>query len=592
VSETPEVPELVNVPQDLALTSDADLATLLEAAVAEFDSVNAGPVTPESVQHAMRLDTDITRLRSETAVRAERARVEAQRQQDQLAEQMRSLATRVKGPEGEGETAGTEGGTAATAAPAIDLEAVAAAAARGVAIAMAETNRKGSGIQVADRITNSLAAAAQHAPAPQVPGKRLSITASVDIPGIEAGTSLDLDTLVSSVQRRAKVMPVSRTGDTSGGAIVATVQQQFEHTVDDRTSPAQMDELVAFLTSQDKQQALVAGGGWCAPSELTYNFFNIATSDGLIDLPTVGISRGGIKYPVSPSMADVQLAPFVSGFSNASVPWLWTETDDQATVTGTPNKPCYRIPCPSFSETRLECYGVCVTAGNLTDDAYPELTANTLRLVMTAHAHAMNTRLIATMVGLSSAAVTGGELTGAAAASDPVTQILGATELAAIDYREKYAMAGDSVLEVVFPRWVKAVIRAALRHRVAVTEFDETDAEIVALFGGLNVRAQFVADWQVRGAGQFGTATAMTAWPVTLDFMLYAAGTFIKGNGLTLDLGVVRDSTLNAENDFTAAWSEECHLVARVGHESKIYRVGFNVGNITLGTAPAGGIAL
>lgn len=586
----PEIPELVNVPPDLALVSDADLAALQEAAVAEFDRVNlTSPPTPESVQHAMRLDTDIARLRSEKAVRDERARVEAQRQQDDLAEQMRTLSTRVNGSEGDGDG----GGTSAAVQPAvvIDAEAIAAAAARGVAIAFAESNRPGAGSDLAERITTSLAAAAQHAPSPAVPGGRLAITASVDIPGVEAGSNLDLDTLVDAVQRRAKVMPVSRTGDTSGGAIVATIRQEFEHTVDDRTSPAQMDELLKFLTSSDKQEALVAGGGWCAPSEVNYNFFNIACADGLVDLPTVGISRGGMKFPISPSLADVQLAPFVSGFSNASVPWLWTETDDQATVTGTPNKPCYRIPCPTFDERRLECYGVCVTAGNLTDDAYPELTANTLRLVMTAHAHAMNTRLIATMVGLSSAAVTGGEFTGAATA-DPLTQILGGTELAAIDYREKYGMCSGDVLEVVFPRWIKAVLRAALRHRVAVVEFDETDAEILALFAGINVRAQFVADWQVRGAGQFGTATAMTAWPTTVDFMLYAAGTFVKGNGLTLDLGVVRDSTLNAENDFTAAWSEECHLVARVGHESKIYRTSFNVGNVTLGLAPTGGVAL
>jgi hypothetical protein len=69
----------------------------------------------------------------------------------------------------------------------------------------------------------------------------------------------------------------------------------------------------------------------------------------------------------------------------------------------------------------------------------------------------------------------------------------------------------------------------------------------------------------------------MTAWPTTVDFLIYAAGTFIHGNGLSLDLGVIRDSVLNETNDHTAAWSEECHLVARVGHESRRYTVPFNV---------------
>jgi hypothetical protein len=73
--------------------------------------------------------------------------------------------------------------------------------------------------------------------------------------------------------------------------------------------------------------------------------------------------------------------------------------------------------------------------------------------------------------------------------------------------------------------------------------------------------------------------------------MMYAAGTFIHGTGLTLDLGVVRDSVLNAENDFTAAWAEEAHLVAKVGHESRQYTVAFQ-NSTDLPTATAGGAGI
>jgi hypothetical protein len=54
---------------------------------------------------------------------------------------------------------------------------------------------------------------------------------------------------------------------------------------------------------------------------------------------------------------------------------------------------------------------------------------------------------------------------------------------------------------------------------------------------------------------------------------LYAPGTVARGNGMSLDLGVVRDSTLNATNDFTAAWMEECHLIAQFGHEVREYTI-------------------
>jgi hypothetical protein len=42
---------------------------------------------------------------------------------------------------------------------------------------------------------------------------------------------------------------------------------------------------------------------------------------------------------------------------------------------------------------------------------------------------------------------------------------------------------------------------------------------------------------------------------------------------MTLDLGVTRDSVLNAENDHTAAWTEDCRLIAKIGHESRVVTI-------------------
>jgi hypothetical protein len=71
--------------------------------------------------------------------------------------------------------------------------------------------------------------------------------------------------------------------------------------------------------------------------------------------------------------------------------------------------------------------------------------------------------------------------------------------------------------------------------------------------------------------------TTLTAWPTTADMLIYAPGTFLHGQGMSLDLGVVRDSVMNAENDFTAAWAEETHMVAKVGHEARKYTITFAV---------------
>jgi hypothetical protein len=100
-----------------------------------------------------------------------------------------------------------------------------------------------------------------------------------------------------------------------------------------------------------------------------------------------------------------------------------------------------------------------------------------------------------------------------------------------------------------------------------------SDDQIGNWFDQRRLRVQWVKDWQVRGTNQPGGAAATTLFPASMTFLLFPAGTFIRGNGLILDLGVVRDSVLNAENDHTAAWMEECHLIARYGHEARQYTV-------------------
>jgi len=572
--------ELVNVPQDLTLiTDDSELSALQVQVVAEFDRVQGlDSVTPESLQYAMKLTDGLDRIRAELAVRESRAETLANIEKTKMLATADTLAARVHGNKG-------PDGKPLEAQQPMDADSIAAAASRGTTQALIQVMGErigGRGNLVAAGRGGALGDAQKFAPAGSTPPKaKLAITASVDIPGVARGDSVsNLDGLVDVFTRKAKSMPV-----TSGNAnqqLVATVRNEFEHTVDDRTNPGQIEELFRHLTSDDKKDALVAAGGWCAPSEVRYDFFNVACEAGLIDLPTFGVSRGGIRFPTSPSLADVfggAFGGFSTGFSVTSNPWLWTEDSDIAAVTGSPEKPCIRVPCPSFNEARLECYGVCLTAGNLTDDAYPEATSNFLRLLMSAHAHAMNGRYLQLMSAASTAAVSTGSY---AVTGQPVyQQVYGGIALAATDYRARYGMCEEDILEVIVPYWVRAEIRADLAWRTGVMPEQVSNAEIDAHFNVIGVRVQWVNDFQVRGAGQFGNATAMTAWPTSATIMVYAAGTFLLGNGLSLDLGVVRDSVLNETNDHTAAWSEECHLIAKVGHESRRYTITFAVNGRT-----------
>lgn len=576
-------PELFEAPADLTLVGDAELQSLESKAVSEYDRVNTkSEITPEDISYGGRLADSLDRIRAELRVRDTRATEQQALAQQELSRQREALNKRVHGEE--------SAAAAVTAGARVDLtpELIAESTARGVALALFGDDE--NKLAQARQRFASLGETAARAPKPKVnESVPNAVTASIDIPGVAHGTEMNsIADLANAFQRKAKAIPVTRDGKGAPWHQVASVKNVFDHTIDDRTPYGTVEELWKDMTKPEAQKALVAGGGWCAPSQLMYDFFNIAeASDGLIDLPGVGVSRGGIRFPVSPAIGDVffqnagsspasGFGGFAFSMSNATDPWLWSETDDALTVTGSVNKPTLRVPCPTFSEQRLECYGISLTAGNLTDDAYPESTQNFIRLLRAAYSHAINARLI----GLMDTAAGGANTIGGTATDPPSTRIMNAVALAATDYRAKFAMGTRAVLEVVMPYWIKEVIRADLGWKPGVNDASllaVADGQIEGFFAARNVRVQWVNDYQVRGTNQPGAAAVQLVWPTTVNFLVYAAGTFLHGTGLQLDLGVIRDSVLNAENDYTAVWAEECHLIAQVGHAARKYTVGFNV---------------
>lgn len=404
----------------------------------------------------------------------------------------------------------------------------------------------------------SLADAQRQAPPANVPRPESVLTASADIPGFGAGQKLDgMEALVQAMSARARHMPITAKGDDAPRIPVASLVREHKYTLGLDSTLAEFNEVMTAAANPD---IMVAAGGWCSPSEISYDFFNIVCEDGALDLPTVGINRGGIRWPVSPSFADVVLGGAL---------WTWTEAQDIAAVTGTAQsgtKTCGRVPCPGFDEERLHCDGICLTVGNLTEDAYPELIANHTRLVMVSHFHKINRARINEIRALSAAfTVTNGN-----AGEGTVANVLGALELQAMDYRAKYSMCFDAVIEVIAPRWLRAVMRSDLRRRMGsgTDMLAATDAYLMSLFDAANIRIQWVGDYQERTAGFLGVpGTLPTAWPLTVEFMMYAPGTVVLGQGLRLDLGIIRDSVLNATNDHTAEWMEECWLIFNPGHE-------------------------
>ncbi|WP_395160160.1 major capsid protein [Ilumatobacter sp.] len=367
-----------------------------------------------------------------------------------------------------------------------------------------------------------------------------TITAAADIPGITSGSQLDRMGLARAFAARSRGL-----ADHSPRVGVATVDTGIpeEHFVRDGGDSASqvMEAVVASSLRGKDAQSLVASGGFCTPSENMYELFSIESRDGLLDLPTMGVSRGGIKIPSYIGLSDV-----------SSALWTWTEATD--ITPGASVKACLQVPCPTWTDYRLIAEGLCLTAGNFMDKSYPEMLARTTDLAMTAHMHRVSAAHLAAIVAGATA------VTVTSLPTDAAGDILSAVDLQVADYRSTFTMSPNAVLEAVFPTWVRGAIRSTLAARAGIGYFDVSDEDITRFFTIRGVRPQFVT-----GQDPITTGTALTAWPTTTTFLLFPAGGYVAGDGGTIDLGVVRDSTLNATNDFTLAWTEQFMLTAQRG---------------------------
>jgi len=132
-------------------------------------------------------------------------------------------------------------------------------------------------------------------------------------------------------------------------------------------------------------------------------------------------------------------------------------------------------------------------------------------------------------------------------------------------------MTGAQPLRAIFPTWVLDMLRAdiIMQHPGDGLEiFEIADARINRWFSSRNVNVTWALDGE---AGQDYPALTDGAviqdYPASIVWYLFAEGTFAFMDGGTLDLGLVRDSTLNAANDYQT-FVETFENIVKFGHES------------------------
>lgn len=420
-----------------------------------------------------------------------------------------------------------------------------------------------------------------HTPAPAIteetsvedttPKARMTVA---DVPGFAADSDASFEDLAVALDRRLQgfnsgaYAAAARAGRAmSERHSLAVVRKAF----DERAtvgSPESADAAMAFAVNEKNLPggSLVAAGGWCAPSETVYDLLEDESRDGLISLPEINVTRGGIKFTKGPKFADLYAAPSFNFTEEEAKAGKYQPTSATDPTNKVGAKPVYNVPCTDFEEVRLSAAGIHIQAGLLQQRGYPELVARTIRGALVAHEHKMSERIIASMETQSTAVSMDAGQIGAAA------PILTAIELQVEHYRYAQRLSRSTTLEAVFPYWVHGAIRTDLARRQGVDLMDVPDSRIDAWFRSRGVNAQFVYDWQALT----GEAGAFKVWPGSLKFLLYSAGTFVKGSQDVITLDTVYDSVLLGQNDYTALFTEEGYLVAKRGHDARVVTVPLN----------------
>ena len=383
--------------------------------------------------------------------------------------------------------------------------------------------------------------------APGVPGYKSGIASFSDM--AEAFDGMQSGQMVRSMQQVS-------TGTASHAATLGYLDRNIPENLIGRDA----DSLTAAIDTATNESnlegnSLVAAGGWCAPSETMYDFLAVPAAEGLFSLPEIGIARGGIRWPRQP---DFGIAMQEEGF-------LYTEAE---AIAQADDKPCFEIPCGEFDEVRLDAIGLCVTAGLLQQKGYPESIAVYMQGLMKMHLHRMSSyRLNKVLAGSDDVDVTGNVM-------GVFGAVMNTVELAAEDIRSRDRLPESTTIEVVFPRWVRAAIRADLAYRRGESAATPaTDQMIGAAFAARNVAPQFVTDWQVGETGQPGAATPVTAWPTQVEFVAYPSGTWFSSVNNVIEVGNLYDQAMLKKNRFTALFTEDGVAVGKRGTTSRHYTV-------------------
>jgi chemotaxis protein histidine kinase CheA len=385
----------------------------------------------------------------------------------------------------------------------------------------------------------------------EVAAPTVAITAGADLPGVGAGQPIksmnDVARLMSD-----RVHSLRRVNGGDGEqVIVASLNAPY---TEDRILEGTPEENWAKVTEAKNSNTLVASGGFGTPVETRYDIFGFGTDARPVkdSLPKFQANRGGVRF-VKP--------PVLSSYAGAT--GVWTEADDIAAAsnngTGTDTfKNELTVAGATEAIAMTDAITLQLKFGNLLSRAYPELVARHNELALIQHAREAELNLLA-KINAASTQVTTTSVIGFA------RDFLVNVRRAAAAYRSRHRISPDTQLQAIIPLWVIDAMAADLALNMPGDDnISVAKAEINGWLANLNV--SLTASYDQNTFGAQGTG-ALLEFPDTFTWFLFSEGSFLFLDGGTLDIGLVRDSSLVSTNDYKM-FIETFEGLAFVGIES------------------------
>lgn len=421
----------------------------------------------------------------------------------------------------------------------------------------------------------------------------LRTEAAAGVPGVEAGTLLTHEQLLNAFSAKGHAVS-GRNVQGYDRHTVATVRTEYPEDrmlrrgvsaftnmqlLDQASRQARRlharDNLAKQVVTRQRANSddALTAAGLCAPLTNLYDIEVIGDVDRPVrdSLVRMGAERGGIQW-----------RPALDGVTQTGGIGVWTEANDEADPLVP--KTCVEIDCPGVLTASVDAIYQCLTFSNMSTRFDPEWMEATMQAQVIAHARFAENRLITQLTTASKNVYS--------------TKVLGAMRdsLVTLDrmtayYRNVHRLNADAPLRWIAPAWYRNMLRADIVMQMVgdgLVSLALADSELDRFLAERNINVTWHLDGinppdvdlvsDIVTPAQFyallATNSAVPDFPTPVSTILFREGDWSYLDGGTLDLGVVRDSTLNGQNRFqtfsesfeTTAFRgiESIHLVLRV----------------------------